>query len=428
MSRCYAIILTSRAVGGLHWQKNSDNSFTSTGGGRYYSDLDLYLMGMIDKTKVSAMTLIENASIDPAKLPEPGATITGTARTVTIDDIVAAEGERIPSAVDSPKAFKVGYILITTPDTFTGSEPAKIEDIRSAWAGRFASLTGGKGSIADVAPSLTVSITSPADNATITGDSVTVTGAIINTSGSETGVTVNGVPATVYGTRFVANNVPLEEGSNTITVTAMDAAGNTATTSITVTATTDGSYIQLIPNIESGISPLTVTFRIDGSFSVTNSQVSVSGPGKVEWLSSAVDEYTAKITGDGVYTFTATVTGPDESTYQVDATITVLSRAEMDRLLKAKWEGMKGALLGGDIEIAINSFVDNSKDRYRDKFTQMGEAKVNSIFSSIGSFEFSHLNGQVAECRVIREESDGTFSYPVTFVLNDNGIWQILGF
>ncbi len=129
MSCCYAIILTSRAVGGLHWRKNSDNSFTSSGGGKHYSDLDLYLMGMIDKFGVPSMTLIENTGIDSAKLPEPGATITGTARTVTIGDIVAAEGERIPSAADAQKIFKAGFIFITRPDTFTGAETFHFDDL-----------------------------------------------------------------------------------------------------------------------------------------------------------------------------------------------------------------------------------------------------------------------------------------------------------
>jgi hypothetical protein len=108
--------------------------------------------------------------------------------------------------------------------------------------------------------------------------------------------------------------------------------------------------------------------------------------------------------------------------------VNVLNRAEIEALLQAEWEGMKTALMSGDIETAINSYVDNSKNRYRDKFTQMGHSKVNSIFSSIGNFELSHMNGQVAECRVVRVESDGTFSYPVTFVLDENGIWKIMGF
>ncbi len=56
---------------------------------KYYGALDLYLMGMIDKSQVLPIALIENAEIDPTLLPSLGTTITGTVRTVTIDDIIA---------------------------------------------------------------------------------------------------------------------------------------------------------------------------------------------------------------------------------------------------------------------------------------------------------------------------------------------------
>ena len=50
-----------------------------------------------------------------------------------------------------------------------------------------------------------------------------------------TDVTVNGVPATVTGMRFVAQNVPLSEGSNSLVATAVDRVGNTANSpSVTV--------------------------------------------------------------------------------------------------------------------------------------------------------------------------------------------------
>jgi len=59
---------------------------------------------------------------------------------------------------------------------------------------------------------------------------VAVKGVIVNSTGNETGVTVNGVVATVTGNQFIAEHVPLAEGANTLTVTATDTAGNTATT------------------------------------------------------------------------------------------------------------------------------------------------------------------------------------------------------
>jgi large repetitive protein len=177
---------------GNAWKDNRDGTFTSTAVETGYSPLDLYLMGMIQKDQVPPMLLIDNPAIDKMKLPELGATITGTARTVTMDQIVAALGERNPDAANSQKQFNVGFVLLTRPGVPVGNAPAAIETLRSTWAGRFAAFTQGKASVANVPAALTLTIDTPADRATITGPDVTVSGTIINTTGAETGVIVNG--------------------------------------------------------------------------------------------------------------------------------------------------------------------------------------------------------------------------------------------
>jgi large repetitive protein len=130
---------------GNGWQDNGDGSFTAVSDSNYYSPLDLYLMGMLDKTQVPPMLLIENPSIDPDKFPEPGTTITGTAHYVTIDDIIAAEGERLPNAVDSQKKFKTAFIYAVTPGSFTSDALPGLENIRNGFQVRYSILTDGKG-------------------------------------------------------------------------------------------------------------------------------------------------------------------------------------------------------------------------------------------------------------------------------------------
>lgn len=413
---------------GNDWKDNGDGTFTSVSASKYYSPLDLYLMGFYDKTQVPRMLLIENSSIDPTGLPAIGATVSGTPRQIIIDDIIAAEGERIPNASSSQKAFKTAFIFITTPGTFTGNEIQGMENIRNAYAGRFAELTYGKGSIADVPPSLSIMITSPSAGATISSPDVMLKGTIINSTGNETGVTVNGMVATVYGNQFIANHVPLTEGANTITITATDTTGNTATASINVNAVTTGNYIRSSSNIESGIAPLEVVLRIDGSFSIASSNLNITGPVQPEVLSSAPEEYKLRFTAEGVYYVTATATGPDGLTYQDAVAITVLNKTQIDKLLKAKWEGMKGALLSGDIEKSVSYFVSPSQARYRQKFVGLSFTQINSIFSSVVEFRVDSLIDATAECSALRFEIGDVYSYPVTFVSDGNGIWKIMGF
>ncbi|MEE9910342.1 MAG: gliding motility-associated C-terminal domain-containing protein [Deltaproteobacteria bacterium] len=132
---------------GNHWQDNGNGTFTSIAIRKNYSPLDLYLMGFVDKTRVPAMQLIENPDINPARMPELGATIAGTSRYITIDDIIAVEGERIPTSADSQKTFKIAFILVTRPGAFTGNELSGIETMRQEWLKRYSILTDGMGLI-----------------------------------------------------------------------------------------------------------------------------------------------------------------------------------------------------------------------------------------------------------------------------------------
>ncbi|MBI4697893.1 MAG: hypothetical protein HY758_03010 [Nitrospirae bacterium] len=413
---------------GNDWQDNKDGTFTSTGARKCYNSLDLYLMGMYDKTQVQPMLLIDNPLIDKTQLPSVGATITGTSRNITIDDIIASEGQRIPNASTSQKAFKTAFILITRPGTYNSSVLPGIENIRSAWAGRFAQLTYGKGTIMDVTPSITLAIGTPSNGATINKPSVTVKGAVINNTGNETGVIVNGIPANAYGTQFIANNVPLTGGSNTITATATDTAGNTATTSITVNAVTSGNYIKLSSNIESGISPLEVTLKIDGSFSIDASSMSASGPLGIEWLSSSYDEYRVRMTAEGIYNVTASSTDPLGVVQQDSIQIIVQNKNQLDILLKAKWEGMKTALASQDVAGAVGYFTDETKQTYSEILTVLSD-QLPQLVQNMQDIQLIYSTNNAAKYRIRRNENYNgqtiTITYYIYFSRDKDGIWKI---
>jgi subtilase family serine protease/Tol biopolymer transport system component/fibronectin type 3 domain-containing protein len=132
---------------GNPWQVNGDGTFTSLKGRKYYSPLDLYLMGIVDKSDVPSMLLIDSPETDAASVSKPGVTISGTTRYVTVDDIIAAEGERIPGPNTSQKDFKVGCVFITRPNTFTGKELDTIRTIMDNWVIWHSSLTNGKSKV-----------------------------------------------------------------------------------------------------------------------------------------------------------------------------------------------------------------------------------------------------------------------------------------
>ncbi len=281
---------------------------------------------------------------------------------------------------------------------------------------------------ADPPPAITLTITSPLDGETIEKPDIMVRGTVTNTTGNETGVVVNGIVATVYGNEFIANHIDLEEGQNTITVSATDTDGNTVSTSINVNAVTDGNYVRITANIESGIAPLESVLRIDIPYGYTDSTITASGPAQPEFLDVTPDEVKVRMTVEGIYTFTASAKDSQSVTYSDTIAIVVLNKTELDALLKGKWEGMVAALMGGDIELSVKYFAEDYKDRYRQIFTGLTPEKISSLFSNILEIKLGKIYDLNAQCSAIRQEIGGTFSYPVTFVMDENGIWGIMGF
>lgn len=412
---------------GNGWKNNGDGTFTSTSARSGFSSLDLYLMGMIDKSQVPPMLLIDNPAIDKSKQPHQGDVITGTARTVTIDDIIAAEGPRIPDTTTAQKQFKIGYVLLTRAGVNPGNAPQAIEVLRKAFPGKLLELTQGKGSIGGILPSLEILIGTPSDNTTVTGPDVTVSGAVLNTTGAETGVTVNGIVATVNGSRFIANHVPLQLGSNTFTITATDANGLTATTTRTVTAQ-QGHYIRIRSNIESGTAPLEASLRIESSFVVNYPPITTSGTATMEWLPwTSQTEFGVRISSEGMLAITVSAVGPDGQTYSDTVTITAVNRAKLEGLLKGKWEGMKTAIIGGNVDAALTYFVSAIQDRYRGIFFDPTR-NIAARLSEINRIEVASVEGVAAQAVAIRLESSGEHAYPLNFVRDVDGVWKILGF
>ncbi len=278
-----------------------------------------------------------------------------------------------------------------------------------------------------VANSIALTIDSPSDGATINRPDVMVIGTVTNPGGYETGVTVNGVAAIVYGNQFVANHVPLQEGANTMTATATDVNGTTATASGTVNAVTAGTYIRLTADTASGVAPLDATLRVDGTFSISASTLSATGPVQPEILSSSADQYQVRMTPEGIYYFTASATGPDGNPYQDSVAIMVTNQNQMDIMFRGKWDGMRSALAIGDLNTAINFFEAGSQETYRTQFTTL-QPVLGAISNEMGQINLVKIVDSRAEYEIITTRNGVTYSFYLLFVKDRNGLWKIKQF
>ena len=107
-------------MGGAYWQENSDGTFTATSGwtsrGGGFSWLDLYLMGLVTPDEVPDMFVLRNLRETGGGWASPH---TAEKEVVTMEQVLAAMGPRIPSPEWAREVFNIGFVYFLLP----GQEP-----------------------------------------------------------------------------------------------------------------------------------------------------------------------------------------------------------------------------------------------------------------------------------------------------------------
>ena len=116
-----------------------NGSFRTAAAVQRYSLLDQYAMGLVDRIQVPPFFYVQNpTNVVPRRTassaPEVGVTFNGTRRDVTIEDVIAAMGPRVPSAADSPRVYRQAFLYIASAGrTAASDEIQKVDRIRMAW-------------------------------------------------------------------------------------------------------------------------------------------------------------------------------------------------------------------------------------------------------------------------------------------------------
>ncbi|HEY6336953.1 MAG TPA: hypothetical protein VIW68_00525 [Candidatus Sulfotelmatobacter sp.] len=140
------------AMGGGVWQDNFDGTYTQLDDDYYvpatgYSYLDLYLMGLISAAEVPDFFMLNN--LTPAGKDANGHPIFKADRTkVTIQEVIANEGPRLPDVDHSQKKFNTGIVLVVEH----GQSPSlalveRAGAIRRQWIDYWETTTGHRASM-----------------------------------------------------------------------------------------------------------------------------------------------------------------------------------------------------------------------------------------------------------------------------------------
>lgn len=148
----YSLPLEASTQGGSAWQDNLDGTFTQLRGGFFvpasgYSYLELYLMGLIAATEVPDFYILrplERIGTDANGRP----TFKGQRTRITIEDVIAAEGPRLPDVNHSQRQFNTGIVVIVEHGRTPSAELInRANGIRRQWIDYWAITTGRRSSM-----------------------------------------------------------------------------------------------------------------------------------------------------------------------------------------------------------------------------------------------------------------------------------------
>ncbi len=135
------------AMGGGVWQDNFDGTYSQLDDNYYvpatgYSYLDLYLMGLISASEVPDFFILKN--LVPVGKDANGHPIFKADRTkITIQDVIAAEGPRLPDVDHSQREFNTGIVMVVEHGKTPSPELIeRTNGIRERWMDYWATVTG----------------------------------------------------------------------------------------------------------------------------------------------------------------------------------------------------------------------------------------------------------------------------------------------
>ena len=148
----YSLPAEASTLGGALWQPNADGTYTRVRAGFFvpasgYSYLDLYLMGLARASEVPDFFLLNNL-VQVGEHANGRAVFKADRTNISVRDVIAAEGPRLPDADHSQRAFNTGFVVMVEHRRRPSAKLLlEAEGIRRQWIAYWDTVTGQRSSM-----------------------------------------------------------------------------------------------------------------------------------------------------------------------------------------------------------------------------------------------------------------------------------------
>ena len=350
--------------------------------------------------------------------PADGSNVTTSTALIqgTIDDptasitLIDATGQVVSLASGANFSFAVDLIPGTNTFSLIARDPAGNETTTVVHL-TFANIT--------------LTLANPLPNATLDSTALDVSGTFQGPP--NTGITINGVVAMIYGDQFYAN-LDLEPGVNTLTITATTPDGTTITRTMTVTVAASASDpIKMTVEPQSGVAPLPVQFTIDNGsgLGLAHIDADLDSDGTTDFTTTdATIPVSYVYSSPGVYLATIRVTDSQGIIHRKQLIVVINDAAQMDQLFASLWNNMNNALKTGNIDGAAQYLNESAKRKYRPVFEAL-RLQFPQIITSYSPLRRILISEDIGEYAVVRTFNGQNRLYLVYFLRDADGVWRL---
>jgi hypothetical protein len=268
--------------------------------------------------------------------------------------------------------------------------------------------------------------------AQVDGDHLRVTGRVVAPSNSS--LTVNGLPATVTELdRFFVNDLPLQIGSNAVTLELSSEETEKASSSFWVTSLRPADFVVNVDRQE-GLAPLKTNLIITNQGQVVFSRIEVDhdNDGHIDHTLSSLPNDQAVIplqyTEPGVYKIVVVVFGANGSRiFRAELEVEAGSPVVVAMRGVAVYQTLLGRLREGKVDSAADTLGVAIREPYRVAFGKVG-ANLAEMVDSLGTVKSVDVTDDYTILRIHRQTSTGLREYEVTLMRDEDGVRRIVGF